>query len=192
MMTGCSHTAGVGIDPDDCYVKLIETHYQIPIQNLAIPGGGCTEVLNHVVGAVNCADKPKFIVAQWPNVFRKSIWISGRRRLQNINSCEESFRLLLQSGEENFYEPWMQAVVVANLVSTLAQVPLINIMLENLKQPYLGRLEAENIHLHVDEKLPGRTWLFDSKADDNLHHSASCHQQWAQRLIGIIDENTTR
>jgi hypothetical protein len=28
----------------------------------------------------------------------------------------------------------------------------------------------------------------DNKASDNLHHSAICHKQWAERLIGLINE----
>jgi hypothetical protein len=118
--------------------------------------------------------------------------MNNRRILQNINSCEGSFRLLLKGGKENFYEPWIQAVVIANLVTELSQIPLINIMLENLDQLHLNKLKAENIHLHVDEKTPSCTWLFDSGARDNLHHSARCHRQWADRLIGIIDELTAR
>lgn len=192
VITGCSHTAGIGIDLTDCYVSLIEKHYKFPVINRAVPGGGCTEVLAKVVDAVKSAKKPKFIVAQWPNVFRKPMWINGRRNLQNINSCEESFQLLLKSGEENFYEPWVQSVIIANLICELAQIPLINIMLENLEQEYMAQLKKENISLHVDEKMPGRTWFFDSKASDNLHHSAWCHQLWAERLIGIIDEHTSR
>lgn len=47
-------------------------------------------------------------------------------------------------------------------------------------------------HLHTDQKLPGLTWLFDSAATDQLHHSAYCYKQWADRLIGLIDEITTR
>ena len=192
MITGCSHTAGVGIDPSECYVSLIEKHYKFPVINQAVPGGGCTEVLIKVVDTVKALNKPKFIVTQWPNVFRKSMWINGRRLLQNINSCEGSFQLLLKGGEENFYEPWIQSIIIANLLCDLAQIPIINIMLEHLDQSYIDQLKIQNIHLHIDEKTSGRTWFFDSNASDNLHHSAQCHQKWAERIIGIIDEHTPR
>lgn len=192
IITGCSHSAGIGIDASDCYVNLIEQHYKFSIINQSVPGGGCVEVLAKVLDAVRIADKPKFVVAQWPNVFRKPMWINGQRTLQNINACEESFWLLLKGGDKNFYEPWIQSVVIANTLSALAGVPLINIMLENLDQPYMDKLIEKNIKLHVDEKTPECTWLFDSAAQDKSHHSAVCHRQWANRLIGIIDENTTR
>ena len=53
-------------------------------------------------------------------------------------------------------------------------------------------LKKEGIVLHMDEKLPGKTWLFDNAANDNMHHSARCHRAWADRLVGLIDENTSR
>jgi hypothetical protein len=192
IITGCSHTAGVGIDSKDCYVSVLENHYKFTIKNWAMPGGCSIDVLMKIVAAVKESTKPTFVVAQWPNVFRKSLWINNDRYRQNINSCEESFRLLLKNGEKNFYEPWMHSIMIANLLCHLADIPLINIMLETLDHSYMDQLRVENIELHIDEKIPGRAWFFDSKASDNSHHSAWCHRQWAERLIGIIDEHTTR
>jgi hypothetical protein len=192
MVTGCSHTAGVGNDPADCYVSLLEKHYQFPVENHGVPGGGSTDVLIKIVNLIKQTDNPKFIVAQWPNPFRKHLWINNRLVLQNVIHSDESFRLLIKNGDANFYEPWMHAIVTANLLCKLAQIPLINIMLENIDQQYHDRLQQENIQLHTDEKLPKKTWFFDNGASDGLHHSPWCHQQWAKRLIGIIDEHTTR
>jgi hypothetical protein len=190
--TGCSHTAGTGNNINDCYVSVLEKHYELPIHNWATAGGSCNDVLLHIVKAVRQPHAPKFIIAQWPNPIRRTAWINGKKYLQNINSCDESFMMLLKNGEENFYEPWIQSIIIANLLTRQASIPVINIMLENIDQQYHDRLTESNIELHVDEKLPGRTWLFDSAAEDKLHHSIQCHQQWAQRLIGLIDENTTR
>jgi hypothetical protein len=191
IVAGCSHTAGVGLDPADSYVSLLEKHYKFTVYNHGVSGGCCTDVLTAVATAIKAKHRPKFIVAQWPNPFRKHLWVNGQLARQNINSADESFNILVKHGDANFLEPWMQAVTTANLLCQLAQVPLINIMLENIDTKYLDRLHSENIHLHVDEKLPGRTWLFDNAAQDRIHHSPLCHQQWAERLIGIIDEYTT-
>tara|TARA_R110000772_G_C13166860_1_gene426579 strand:+ start:160 stop:747 length:588 start_codon:yes stop_codon:yes gene_type:complete len=188
---GCSHTAGVGNDLADCYVSLLEKHYGFPINNHGVPGGGCTDVLLKIIAAVKATARPKFIVAQWPNPFRKHIWHGDQLHLQNINNSDDSFRLLVKNSERNFYEPWIQAIVTANLMCQLSQIPIINIMLENVEPQYYKRLQQENIQLHVDEKLPLRTWLFDNAASDKLHHSPQCHSQWADRLIGIINEYTT-
>lgn len=190
IITGCSHTAGVGVDPDDCYVSLLEKHFEFPIKNWGISGGGCIDVLMKIIEAVKDPVKPKFIVAQWPSVFRKPLWIDNKRLLQNINHCEESFRLLLKNGEKNFYEPWMQSIIVADLLCKLANIPLINIMLETLDQYYLDQLRLENIELHIDERKSGCTWFFDNNANDKIHHSAWCHNLWAERLLGLINEST--
>jgi hypothetical protein len=120
------------------------------------------------------------------------MWTNGIKQLQNINTAGPVFVLLLQNGEENFYEDWLQSIIVSNLLCKLAGVPIVNIMLEDVEDRYHIRLNKENIKLHADKKLPGLTWLFDSAATDQQHHSAYCHRQWADRLIGLIDEITTR
>lgn len=190
MATGCSHTAGIGNDISDCYVNVLERHYKIPIHNRAVPGGSGNDVLLEIVRSVQKPILPKFIIAQWPNPFRRTLWINGVGQLQNINCFDESFRLLLKSGEDNFYEPWMQSVVIGNLIARQASIPLINILLESIDQSYIDRLNEQKIELHIDEKLPGKTWFSDNQAQDKMHHSPWCHQKWATRLIGLIDELT--
>lgn len=190
IVAGCSHTAGVGLDQADCYVSLLEKHYKFPVYNHGVPGGGCTEVLTAIINAVKAKDTPKFIVAQWPNPFRKHLWVDGKLVLQTVNSCDESFKMLVKNDEENFYEPWIQSITTGNLLCKLAHIPLINILLEDINQRYTDRLQKENIQLHQDEKLPGRTWFFDNGAQDGLHHNPWCHQRWTERLIGIINEHT--
>jgi hypothetical protein len=189
---GCSHTAGIGNDLSDCYVSCLERHYQFPIVNQGVPGGGCNDVLLSIIDTVKQIPRPNFIIAQWPNPFRRTAWIQHKKQLQTINACDDSFRLLLKNGEENFYEPWIQSVILGNLLCNLANITVINIMLESIDQQFIDRLADNNIKLHIDEKLPGRTWFFDSAAGDKLHHSPWCHQQWSERLIGIINEYTTR
>jgi len=190
--TGCSHTVGIGNAPSDCYVSCLERHYQFSILNRGIPGGGCNDVLLSIIDAVQQNPGPNFIIAQWPTIIRRTAWINSVKTLQNINSHEESFSMLLKNGEENFSEPWIQSVIIANLLCKQAGVPIINIMLESIDSLHLDRLNAVGIQLHTDKKLPGRTWFFDSNAQDKVHHSPECHQKWAERLIGIIDEYTTR
>lgn len=187
---GCSHTAGSGNDPADCYASLLQAHYGFLIVNHGIPGGGGTDVLINITQAVKSLEAPKFIVAQWPNPFRKHNWINNTLHLENVNYCSESFKLLLKDSDKNFLEPWIQSIVIGNLLCKLAQIPIINIMLETVDDWCIDRLQKENINLHVDKKVPGQTWLFDNGAQDGIHHSPACHSQWTNRLIGIIDEHT--
>jgi lysophospholipase L1-like esterase len=191
LAVGCSHTVGVGIDTADNYVSQLEKYYGFLILNRGVSGGSSNDVLMNIVTAIKNNHHPTFIIAQWPDPFRRTTWINGKAYLQNINSCDASFNLLVKNDCKNFYEPWLQSIIVANLLCRLAQTTIINIMLETLDSEYLDRLLAENIMLYHDEKLPGRSWIFDNEASDGLHHSAQCHQAWAKRLIGIIDEHTT-
>jgi len=188
---GCSHTAGIGINYSDCYVTLLSQHYQTTIKNLAVPGGSYEQVESNLINEIK-HDCPDFVIAQWPNPFRRTIWNGDRPSLENVTNASLVFEQLLKLGEKNFYTLWIQSIVTCNTVCTMAQVPIVNIMLENLEEQYYLQLKKEGVVLHVDEKLAGKTWLFDSAANDNQHHSARCHRAWADRLIGLLDENTAR
>ena len=188
---GCSHTAGVGIDYADCYVTLLSQHYQTTIKNLAVPGGSYEQVESNLVNEIK-NDCPNFVIVQWPNPFRCTIWNGESPNFENILNASLVFKQLLKLGEKNFYTLWIQSIITCNTVCTVAKVPIVNIMLENLEQPYYSKLKKEGIVLHMDEKLPGKIWLVDNAANDNMHHSARCHRAWADRLVGLIDENTSR
>ena len=188
---GCSHTAGIGIDISDCYVNIVSRYYQIPITNKSVPGGSYEQVERNLVHEIK-NDCPNFVIAQWPNPFRRTMWYGDRSSRENINNAGPVFKQLLKLGERNFYTLWTQSIITCNALCTAFQVPIVNIMLENFEEKYHQVLNNEGIILHVDEKLPGKTWLFDSAASDNSHHSARCHAAWADRLVGLIDEIATR
>ena len=177
---GCSHTAGVGVNLDECYVSLLSNHYQIPIKNLGTPGGNCSHIEKHLVRELK-VNLPDFVICQWPNVFRHTIWINGYEKNENIHHDGVVFKQLLALGEENFYNPWLQTIITCNLLCNLAKVPIVNIMIENINQQYHAVLNSQDIVLHVDEKLPGKSWIVDNKGNDALHHSANCHALPAKR-----------
>ena len=187
---GCSHTAGTGLDYQDCYVNVLAQHYGILVKNLGVPGGNCDQVEKNLVRQLH-TDKPAWIILQWPNVFRKTVWTNGRENYQNIHNGGSVFQQLLKAGEENFYYPWLQTIITCNTLCDLAQVPVVNIMIDDVDQQYHTILNHSGITLHVDQKLPGLTWLMDNAARDGIHHSDSCHAQWAKRLIELLDELTT-
>jgi hypothetical protein len=188
---GCSHTAGVGVDADACYVSVLSGLTGVPIRNLGVPGGNATHVQSQLVQALTHTLRPDFVVAQWPNPFRRTIWHNSTALNENIQNASPAFQQLLRQGEKNFYQPWVDAIVVCNILCRTAGVPVINIMIEDVPQEYHDQLANQKIVLHVDKKLPDQTWLMDSSASDLLHHSAVCHQQWAQRLHGLLNELTT-
>jgi hypothetical protein len=189
---GCSHTAGVGVDSQHCYVSVLGQLLNTHIKNLGVPGGNCSHVQHTLVAELKLSQRPDFVIAQWPNPVRLTVWHGDQARNENLNHASPAFKQLLRTGEQNFYQPWIAAIVVCNLLCQQAGVPIINIMIEDVDSQYYTVLARENIVLHVDRKLPDQTWLMDSAASDNLHHSARCHQQWANRLHGLLNEYTTQ
>ena len=191
MAIGCSHTAGVAIDPADCYVNVLSCGLGLPISNHGQPGGNAGHVQSTLVQALKYTLRPDFVVAQWPNPFRRTTWYNNTAQNENIQHNSAIFKQLLAAGEKNFYQPWIDTIVVCNLLCKTAAVPIVNIMIEDVPEEYHHQLAAESIVLHVDKKTPNETWLMDSAASDDLHHSARCHAQWAQRLHGLLNELTT-
>jgi len=187
---GCSHTAGVGVTAKECYVSVLSTLLDMPIHNQGKPGGNAGHVQSNLVQALKYSVSPDFVIAQWPNPFRRTMWHNNTPRDENVQYASLAFEQLLRTGEKNFYQPWIDTIIVCNLLCKTAGVPILNIVIENLPQEYSDMLVAEKIVIHVDKKLPNETWLMDNSASDDLHHSADCHKQWAQRLFGLINELT--
>jgi hypothetical protein len=189
---GCSHTAGVGIAVEDCYTSVLSTLMAAEIDNQGVPAGNAAHVQSNLVPALTRTRRPDFVIAQWPNPIRRTMWYNNISKKETIMNSSTAFKGLLRTGEKNFYQPWIDTIVVCNLLCQIASVPIVNIMIEDISQEYHDMLAAEKIVLHVDKKLPDETWLMDSAASDRLHHSAVCHRQWAQRLHGLLNEFATR
>ena len=187
---GCSHTAGVGVSATECYVSLLSTQYDCEIINTAMPGGNAENCLKQLVAQLR-ARIPDFVIAQWPNPIRRTHWIGNKLQFENIQNGSAVFRSLLNAGIDNFIQPWLQCIITADTLCKFAGIKIVHIMLEDLDSEYVDVLNNNNITLHRDLKKPGQTWLFDSAGSDNLHHSPRCHAQWAERLIGLLNEHTT-
>lgn len=202
LAVGCSHTAGVGVTAAECYVSLLSDRMGVSIINKAMPGGNadcCVEQLTMYLRQT----RVDFVIAQWPNPIRKTIWTNGKPNLENIHNASGVFRAILTAGTENFVKPWLQSIVAADTLCKLANIPIVHVFFDtgylvsnthevNLDPVHVQYLDKNNITLHTDLKQPGTTWLFDSAGSDNLHHSAKCHAQWATRLHGLLNELTTR
>lgn len=188
---GCSHTVGVGIDPQDCYVSVLAQQLNCKIKNLGVAGGNADDVLQNLLRELKNT-RPEFVIAQWPNPLRRTTWSGNTARRENIHHCSAAFQQLLKASEQNFYQPWIHCIIAANMLCKLADVLCINILIEDVAEQYHQLLTEWNITLYTDRKLPGQSWLMDCAASDNLHHSAECHKQWAERIVGILNELTTR
>lgn len=189
---GCSHTAGIGINSADCYVNVLSQMIDQPIDNWSEPGASHSVLQQRLVQALQAPVLPSFIIAQWPNPVRRITWQDHSAVNENIHYASPAFTQLLRQSQENFYQPWLDTIIICNLLCKALSVIVINIMIEDVAEKYHTALANHGIVLHVDKKLPGETWLMDSAAGDNLHHSAQCHAQWAERLFGLLNEYTTR
>jgi len=201
MVLGCSHTAGIGVNKEDSYPMRLSRHYGMPVYNLAISNGNIDVCRLNFYKLIESQifwefNLPKFIVIQWPNPIRKIIWRSKQHdpvgSLENINNCSTEFQQLISIDEMQFYFNWVAAIRDINATCKALKLPVINIYLDQVYSRYRTIFHERGITIHWDEKLPGKTWLFDNAASDNIHHSARCHDQWTKRLIPLIDEATTR
>lgn len=188
---GCSHTAGIGVKSSEIYVTLVAQHLNLQLINLAVPTGNHFEAQRNLIQHLYYST-PKLIIAQWPTPYRITSWKNNKKTLETATNPSNIFSAMLQSGQQNFLEPWLQTIITCNMLAKFRGIDVVNILLETADQYIHQRLEQFDIVLHQDDKLPGRTWFFDSAGSDGMHHSAHCHQSWAQRTLEILNENTTQ
>jgi len=191
LAVGCSHTAGYGVEQEEIYVSRLSQHYNRPIHNAALGSGNHAVCRHNIELWLEKYGCPELIIAQWPNPVRRTIWHGNQGNLCTIQTSDVLFQTMAKTGENNFYVDWMSSIIAANRLCKHLKIRIINVLLENVDSTYHDILQRQGIILHVDEKLPGKSWIFDSAGSDNQHHSARCHQLWAERMIGIIDEITT-
>jgi hypothetical protein len=189
---GCSHTAGIGVFPGEIYVNRLSEHYKRPIHNLAKDGGNSTICRHNIMQWLEQSNRPELIIAQWPNPIRSTLWNNNQTTLVTVSDNHALVNDKLRLGEENFYSTWLDDIITVNRICNLLDIKIVNIMLESLDSRYYNILQNKNINLHVDNAQTNESWIFDNSGNDKIHHSATCHQAWAQRLIGIIDEYTAR
>lgn len=187
---GCSHTSGVGIKPHEIYVQLLADDLALPLVNLA-QGGSCARWVRHTLENYlrNNRLLPQLVVIQWPNPFRTwEITANGQDQFSNVNCQSPSFEARLRQDAYSFWQEWIDSI--ERFAFHNIEIPMVNLCLES--HDFLGhhvaRFAEKGIVLHIDEKLPGRSWIFDSGASDGMHHSSRCHRLWADRLHEIVNE----
>lgn len=190
LAVGCSHTAGVGVEPGKVYVDHISSATGLKGLNLAQDGASSEHCLQQIVEVLQDTAPPKFIIAQWPNIYRKKFYADNGHWFENVNSHGEAFAHTLKLGDANFVQPWCQHIITANTLAKARGIPIYHICLEYYEQQPVSELEKLGVVLHMDLQKPGKTWLFDNAGSDGVHHSAVCHSQWAERILGIINEST--
>ena len=187
LVSGCSHTAGVGIDINHSWSSVLSRQLDLDLVNLA-RSSACaryvTDILiDYLAGATV---QPELVIAQWPNPYRSMKIIDQQPRFYNVNTMDADFARRLRLCPESFISEWQQAVIDLN---RYCKPTLINICLESTDTNIAEtaqHLLNQGIQIHLDEKKPGRAWHFDSAASDGSHHSEQCHQKWADRILTLV------
>jgi hypothetical protein len=189
--TGCSHTGAIGLYISQGYTQQLAHDLKMPGINLSRPGG------NHQVCAYNVTrwirhSRPEFVIAQWPHPVRKLIWRDGGGAVLNVHTDQDTlFDTMLRYGEENFYCEWIQSILTITTLCEAISIPCVHWTLDEIDYSYQRMLRDNNIVLHSNDK-DSNIWNRDNGARDQRHHSAKCHTQWAQKLKGLLNENTAR
>jgi hypothetical protein len=177
------------LDHGDFWIDQLAKRLNHDVVNLAKGGACAMYVADQIHDYLTTATiQPEIVIAQWPNPMRSmEIDDHGNFRFHNVNHQSTAFHKRLVSDPESFWEEWKSAIFKLNAA---CKVPLINVCLEDeaFLRDHLPDFASCDIIVHIDEKIPGKTWHFDSAASDQLHHSASCHSKWADRMVSIINE----
>ena len=190
LVAGCSHTAGVGIDPEQIWANKLAQELDLDLVNLA-QSGACAKFvsLSLIEYLTQTSTSPELVIAQWPNPYRSMKIVNQAIRFYTVQAMDDEFEQRLKINPESFIIEWTDSIVDLN---TFLPGKIINICLESAQSHMIRSVQNlfdKNIILHIDEKLPEKTWHFDSAAQDKLHHSAECHQKWANRILTIL-QNT--
>ena len=191
---GCSHTSGVGIEPHEIYVQLLADDLGLPLVNLA-QGGSCARWVKHTLENYlrNNSLLPGLVVVQWPNPFRTwEITANGQDQFSNVNRQSLLFAARLRQDPDGFWQEWIDSIERFAFHNT--EIPIVDLCLEShdFLAHHVAHLAEKDIVLHIDEKLPGKSWIFDSAASDGVHHSGRCHRLWADRLHEVVNELAIR
>ena len=190
VVAGCSHSVGVGVEQHQRYSSILQQQIGIPARNISVPGGCATVASVYLTRWLSTVGRPRFAVVQWPNVMRWPAWYNESMYIENANDHQTVFPALVRAGETNFWAEWLRSVLTTNILYQTAGIPIINIYLDSIPRDYRDLMLTNNITVY--DNIDNAVWSLDSKGSDGKHHSAECHAHWASRILGIINETTTR
>lgn len=190
LVSGCSHTVGVGINPKNSWSQHVAKSLNLNLINLAASGACAKFVATSIIDWMSHASSlPEIMVVQWPNPYRTMKVENQKTYFYNVNSMDQDFAHRFKYDSESFVREWQDSIIDLN---SKFGTKLINLCLESNDNGSVIQsvqdLLDQGIVLHIDEKIPNKTWHFDSRAADNLHHSEYCHERWAARVLTIINK----
>lgn len=186
---GCSLTEGHGLHYEQTWPYKFSENLNINLVNLAKGGSNSDFVAQNVYNWLKSDyRKPKLIVLQWPNPYRILSWNDNKFEFVMNSSNHNLQNFLVKHHDFNFWHNWSRNILWIN---NIIDIPVINFVLEDINfipNEIKNILEEHNIRMHYDEKLPEKSWHFDSNALDNSHHSDWCTSNWTNRLLTIYTD----
>jgi hypothetical protein len=188
LVLGCSHTEGIGLPLEQTWVSKLQQMIGCSLVNLGKAGAGADFVAQNLQNWLSVALPPRAVIIQWPNPCRAVHWNKGQAHFCHSMATDTLYKEKVIQGEENFFLPWCSSIIQSNWVCKQINVPVLNLCFETPESvaPTLLILNQKGIDLHLDQKQPGLTWHFDSKAFDHAHHSEWCTEQWAKRVLTLV------
>jgi hypothetical protein len=190
LVVGCSLTEGHGLDYNNTWSQYVSQQIKLTVVNLAKGSANAQFCYQAIKQWIPFKTNPQFVIIQWPNPYRIITWGANGAKFVSNNNPNKIYAEFLKASDDNFWSQWVQAIVNTNNYCNLHQIPILNICFESvdaIPSYILQLLTNNNINLHVDQKIQGNTWHFDNQAKDNQHHSPWCNNQWADRIISLLD-----
>lgn len=191
LISGCSLTEGHGLHLNQTWGYMLEKSANLSVFNLAKGSSNAEFVSQNLINWLSSGHYhiPKIIVVQWPNPFRAIHWQNERAIFVVNRSADSLFNLKVKHGQEHFYTVWINSIVNLNRICRQLRIPILNLCFEEPSSINLALniLQQYQVELHLDQKLPNQTWHFDNAALDSAHHSEWCTQQWATRILTLMN-----
>lgn len=171
LVTGCSHTEGIGLAVENTYPYLLAKHYNCDYYNLALGSTGIDVVLhNLIIWFTRIKKLPRLVVIQWPDQVRT---ISGTSN-DNLTprglweESEEFNRFVHYGFETNFFE--CRKLLANAIVKSLIPVTTVYFGVQKVI-PFDDNTVIEPIIDH---------------ARDNGHAGINSHIKFAQSIIDSL------
>jgi hypothetical protein len=187
---GSSHTQGVGLDDKDRWTTHLEELTGLPVFAVADGGNSSKIILKNLSNwLLSDMPTPAAIILQWPPTHRLYVWKNSNRIDITAANPSPPFNELLKLGEENFWVDYVDNIILADQLCKSAGIQNLHMIIDssNIMVEQVSTITKQaGIDLLIDEKVPGKTWMFDNGALDNSHHSGQCHRQWAERVHALL------
>lgn len=177
--TGCSITAGNGVEPHDCYTNAIGQYFNLPCQNLSYPGASNAWAARQIMlSDLRKNDIVIFGITSWARI---SMHVAGigeihinPNYLEHYPICKKLVSVSNLESNDNFYQGLNQIACVENFCKVVGAKLIL-----------LGLLTDSKFESHLTNKTTfvgcPRPWK--DLGSDNLHPGPQQHAEFAKLAI---------